>query len=272
MTQKRITVPDIIQRKGGSPIVCLTAYTAPFAKILDEHTDLLLVGDTVGMVLYGMDSTLPVTVDIMVEHGKAVMRGSQKSCVVVDMPFGSYEPSSEVAFQNAARILKETGCSAVKLEGGKDMADTIRYLTGRGIPVLAHIGLMPQHVHVMGGYRFQGRDEAQRQKLLDDAHAVQEAGAFAVVLEGIEENVAQEITEKLAIPTIGIGASAVCDGQILVTEDMAGLLDSKPAKFVRQYGNLRESLGDIAAEYAKEVRSRFFPAKEHCYNSKKSSK
>ncbi len=268
----RITVPELASRKqnGGAPIVCLTAYHAHTAGLLDPHVDLLLVGDSLGMVMYGMESTLGVTLDMMIAHGAAVMRGSRKALVVVDMPFGSYEESPEVAFRNASRVMKETGCQAVKIEGGTRMAPSVKYLHQRGIPVMAHIGLTPQSVNVMGGFKAQGRTEDQWADLIDDALAVQEAGAFAVVLEGMAAELADKITAQLTIPTIGIGASQNCDGQVLVSEDMLGLSPQIP-KFVKEFADLGAHIASAAEAYAQAVRAREFPAKEHTYGMKKKS-
>jgi 3-methyl-2-oxobutanoate hydroxymethyltransferase len=265
----RITVPALRARKGAEPIVCLTAYTTPMAQRLDAHCDLLLVGDSVGTVVYGMDNTLAVTVDMMINHGKAVMRGSKNACVVVDLPFGSYQESREQAFRTAARILSETGCAAVKFEGGAEMADTIEFLTQRGVPVMAHIGLMPQQVNTLGGFKSQGRDDATASKVMLDAKAVARAGAFSVVIEGTVEAVARAITAEIDIPTIGIGASPACDGQVLVTEDMLGLFSDFTPKFVKRYANLGDQVGEAAARYAAEVRNRSFPGDEHCYGMTK---
>lgn len=265
MANKRVTVKDIRGRKQDTPIVCLTAYTAPFAKTLDEYTDLLLVGDSLGMVLYGMDSTLSVTVDMMIAHGRAVVKSSSHSCVIVDMPFGSYEESPQVAFRNAARIMKETGCQGVKLEGGAEMADTISFLAERGIPVMGHVGLMPQMVNSYGGYGCKGKTKESRKKVINDALAVEEAGAFSVVIEGVVEPLAKEVTGKLKIPVIGIGGSPACDGQILVSEDMAGLFTDFKPKFVKRYGNLGEILDKAVKDYADEVKKRKFPASENCF-------
>ena len=258
--EKRITTVDIRKRKGNSPIVCLTAYTTPFASILDKHVDILLVGDSLGMVLYGMESTLAVTVEMMCQHGKAVARGSNRSCIVVDMPFSSYQKSKEQAFENAARIMAETGCSAIKLEGGKTMKETIRFLTERGIPVMAHVGLTPQSVNVLGGYSTRGKIKVEYDKILADAQAVESAGAFSVVIEGVTEKLAIEVTKNLNIPTIGIGASEKCDGQVLVTEDMAGMFGKNVPKFVKLYGNMAEQLEKSTIQFAKEVRQRKFPS------------
>jgi 3-methyl-2-oxobutanoate hydroxymethyltransferase len=262
---RRITAPDITARKGGDPIVSLTAYHAHTAAIADRHVDFLLVGDSLGMVMHGYESTLPVPLDLMITHGRAVMRGARRALVVVDMPFGSYEESPASAFRNAARVIKETECGAIKLEGGARMAETIRYLTERGIPVMAHIGLTPQSFNVMGGFKTQGRRRDQWQVLEDDAAAVSQAGAFCVVLEAIAEPLAARITKAIAIPTIGIGASAQCDGQILVMEDMLGLSPRVP-KFVREFGKVGEAIEAAIASYADEVKARSFPAPEHTYD------
>mgnify|MGYP001806266304 CR=1 FL=1 len=266
---KRITTREIRARKGGEPVVVLTAYTAPIAKLLDPHVDLLLVGDSLGMVLYGMETTLGVTLEMMIAHGQAVMRGSERSCVIVDMPFGSYQESKEQAFRNSARVMAETGCSGVKLEGGEEMAETIAFLTRRGIPVMAHIGLQPQNVHALGGFRSQGRDAAEAAQIRADARAIAEAGAFSVVVEGTVEPVAHVLTTDIAIPTIGIGASPACDGQVLVTEDVLGLFTEFTPKFVKRYVNLADAVTQAAAAYAADVKNRTFPAPEHCFGVKK---
>ena len=265
MAQKRKTIQDIKQAKNQQPLVCLTANTAPMARTLDPHVDLLLVGDSLGMVLYGMDSTLPVTVDMMINHGKAVVSHSSKALVVVDMPFGSYQASEAQAFKNAALIMAETGCQAVKIEGGVEMVSTIEHLAKRGIPVVGHVGLMPQRVNAYGGYSCRGKTPEGYQQIIDDAKAVEKAGAFAVVIEGVVEKLAKDITQQVNIPTIGIGASVTCDGQVLVTEDMAGLFTEFTPKFVKQYGQLAEHLEKVVLEYAKEVRERKFPGNEHCF-------
>ena len=264
---KRITAPDIAGRKGGEPIVSLTAYHAHTARILDPHVDFLLVGDSLGMVMHGLESTVPVPLDMMIMHGAAVVRGSAQSLVVVDMPFGSYEESPNLAFRNAARIMKETGCGAVKLEGGKRMGETINYMTERGIPVMAHIGLTPQSVHVMGGFKTQGRKRDEWAAIEEDAKAIAEAGAFSVVLEGMAELLAARITKSCPIPTIGIGASAECDGQILVLEDMLGLSPRVP-KFVKEFAKIGDAIESAVQSYAKDVRARKFPAPEHTYAMK----
>jgi 3-methyl-2-oxobutanoate hydroxymethyltransferase len=258
---KRKSVRDI--RKGGAPIVFLTAYTAPMARLLDPHVDVLLVGDSLGMVVYGLDSTLPVTLDMMIAHGAAVVRGSEHACVIVDMPFGSYQESPAQAFRNAARILAETGCAGVKLEGGAELAETIRFLIGRGIPVCGHIGLLPQSVNAAGGYRTHGRDEAEAAKIFADARAVSDAGAFAIVVEGTMEPLARAITEEIAAPTIGIGASPACDGQVLVSDDLLGLFTDFTPRFVKRYADLGPEISAAAASYAADVRARRFPGPEH---------
>jgi len=260
----RVTSADIRARKGGEPIVALTAYHAHTAAILDGVVDFMLVGDTLGMVMHGLKTTLPVTLEMMILQGKAVMRGSRRALVVVDMPFGSYEESAAAAFRSAARVIKETGCGAIKLEGGRRMAETIRFLAERGIPVMGHVGLTPQSVNTMGGFKVQGRDTESAEAVLADAVAVAEAGAFAVVVEGVPEPLAGKITRAVAIPTIGIGASADCDGQILVLEDMLGLSPDVP-KFVKRYGSLAGHIAKAVADYAEDVRARRFPGKENTY-------
>jgi 3-methyl-2-oxobutanoate hydroxymethyltransferase len=263
-TVRRITAPDIRGRKGGEPIVCLTAYTAPVAQILDAHCDLLLVGDSVGMVVHGMPNTVGVTLDMMIMHGQAVMRGSERAMVVIDMPFGSYEAGAEIAFANATRILKETGAAAVKVEAGPSIGATIAYLVERGIPVMGHVGLRPQAVNVDGKFRAKGRTREERAKVLAEARAADEAGAFAIVVEGVDETLAPEITTAVKAPTIGIGASAKCDGQILVTDDLLGLFDWTP-KFVRRYADVKGVIDKAAAAYAADVRARRFPAAAETY-------
>ena len=261
---KRLTAPDIRARKGGKPVVMLTSYHAHTARILDRHCDVILVGDSLGMVMHGLETTIPVTLDMMILQGRAVMRGSTRALVVVDLPFGSYEVSKEQAFTSAARVLKETGCGAIKLEGGQRMAETIRFLVERGVPVMAHVGLTPQAVKALGGFRAQGRDRADWAPIVADARAVAEAGAFSVVVEAVAEPLAAEITREIAIPTIGIGASAACDGQVLVLEDMLGLSPWVP-KFVKRYTNLGPSIEAAVSAYAEEVRSRAFPTAAHVY-------
>ncbi|MEQ1951733.1 3-methyl-2-oxobutanoate hydroxymethyltransferase [Mesorhizobium sp. CN2-181] len=261
---KAITPPDIRARKSKVPLVCLTAYTTPMAKLVDRHCDVVLVGDSVGMVLHGLPSTLGVTLDMMIMHGKAVRRGLERALLVVDMPFGSYEEGPEQAFRNAARLMAETDCAAVKLEGGESMAATIRFLTGRGIPVMAHVGLTPQAVNMFGGYRVQGRGE-DADRIRREAVTVADAGAFSVVLEKVPEHLARQITAEIAIPTIGIGASPACDGQILVIDDMLGLFSAFRPKFVKRYADLGDQAEAAIAAYADEVRKRRFPAAEHVF-------
>ena len=264
---KRITAPAISARKGGEPVVCLTAYTAPVAEILDEVCDLMLVGDSVGMVVHGLPNTVGVTLEMMILHGQAVMRASKRALVVVDMPFGSYEGSRETAYANAARLLKETGCQAVKVESGPTVPATIEYLVQRGIPVMGHVGLRPQAVLVDGAFRAKGRREEERLRVVAEAQATADAGAFCVVVEGVAEALAREITTAIEVPTIGIGASAGCDGQILVTDDMLGLFDWTP-KFVRRYGDLRGEIGLAVGAYADDVRHRRFPGPAEIYFAK----
>jgi len=265
---RRLTAPDIRARKGGEPIVMLTAYHAHTAALADKHCDVILVGDSLGMVMHGMESTVPVTLEMMILQGHAVMRGSKRALVVIDMPFGSYEASREQAFMSAARILKETGCGAVKLEGGRRMAETIAFLAERGVPVMAHVGLTPQSINALGSFRAQGRDEADWARIEDDALAVAQAGAFSVVIEAVAEPLARKLTEAVTIPTIGIGASPACDGQVLVMEDMLGLSPRVP-KFVKRYGDLGPGIDKAIAAYAADVRSRAFPGPEHTYAMKK---
>ena len=256
--------PDIRARKGSAPLVVLTAYSTPVARLVDAHCDIALVGDSVGMVIHGMPSTLGVTMEMMILHGRAVVRGCQKSMPVIDMPFGSYEESPQQAFRNASRLMAETGAPAVKLEGGQHMAETIAFLTQRGVPVMAHIGLTPQSVNTLGGYKVVGRaDEAD--KVMADARAVEAAGAFSVVLEKVPEGLAGRITKALAIPTIGIGAGVDCDGQVLVVDDMLGLFTDFRPKFVKRYAELGKTADAAIAAYAAEVRSRSFPAAEHSF-------
>lgn len=265
---KRLTVPDIRSRKGREPIVCLTAYSAPIARILDPHVDLLLVGDSVAMVVHGMPNTLSVTLDTMILHGQAVMRGSERAVVVVDMPFGTYEESPQTAYRNAVRVMRETGCTAVKLEGGRAMAETIAYLTSRGVPVMGHIGLMPQSVQVTGGFKATGRSEAEWADIEADTLAVADAGAFSVVVEGVAEPLAAKLTRSCPVPTIGIGASSQCDGQILVTDDMLGMSSWVP-KFVKRFADLEGEIGRAVGEYAASVKARSFPAAENTYQMRK---
>ncbi|MFW2545297.1 3-methyl-2-oxobutanoate hydroxymethyltransferase [Primorskyibacter sp. 2E107] len=263
--KKRTPLPeDIIARKGGAPIVSLTCYTTPMAQIMDAHVDFVLVGDSVGMVLHGLASTIEVTMDMMILHGKAVARGLSSTMMVVDMPFGTYEESPQTAFRNAARLMQETGAGAVKLEGGVGMAETIRFLVQRGIPVMAHIGLTPQSINTLGGYKVQGRGETA-DALVADARAVAEAGAFSVVLEKVPAALADRITAEVAIPTIGIGASAGCDGQILVVDDMLGLFTAFKAKFVKRFATLGADAEAAIADYARAVTAREFPGPEHIF-------
>ncbi|NIJ15131.1 3-methyl-2-oxobutanoate hydroxymethyltransferase [Sphingobium vermicomposti] len=269
---KRLTVPAIQRRKvegrTNEPLVMLTAYTARQAQLLDPHCDMLLVGDSLGQVIYGLPSTLPVTLDMMIAHGAAVVRGSYHSVVLVDMPFGSYEASPAHAFTSASRVMAETGCAAVKLEGGQAMAETISFLSRRGIPVMAHVGLTPQAVNALGGYGARGKSQEEHARIMDDAKAVANAGAFAVVLEGVMEDLAIEITDMLDIPVIGIGASAHCDGQVLVSEDMLGMFERTP-RFVKVYENIAGTISGAAERYAAEVRNRSFPTQDQVYRPKK---
>jgi 3-methyl-2-oxobutanoate hydroxymethyltransferase len=267
---KRLTAPDILARKGREPIVCLTSYHAHTARILDEHCDVILVGDSLGMVMHGLETTVPVTLDMMILQGRAVMRGSRKALVVVDMPFGSYEASKEQAFASAVRVMKETQCGAIKIEGGRRMAETIAFLVERGVPVMAHVGLTPQSINTIGSFRAQGREPADWGPIEGDAKAVTEAGAFSVVIEAVAEPLARRITETITIPTIGIGASPACDGQVLVLEDMLGLSPRVP-RFVKRYADLGPSIGAAVKAYADEVRSREFPGSANVYPMKKKS-
>jgi 3-methyl-2-oxobutanoate hydroxymethyltransferase len=269
--RRRLMAPDIAARKGGAPIVALTSYHAHTAAIADRHCDFLLVGDSLGMVMHGYETTVPVPLDLMIMHGKAVVRGSKQALIVVDMPFGTYEESPSVAFRNAAKVMKETDCGAVKLEGGRRMAETIRYLVDRGIPVMAHIGLTPQSIHVIGGFKTQGRSKDQWGKIEEDARLVEDAGAFAVVLEAMAAPLAERITRAISVPTIGIGASPGCDGQILVMEDMLGLSPRVP-KFVKEFGAIGKAIDGAIKSYAAEVRARTFPAPEHTYALKASER
>ena len=268
---KRMTAPGLRARKADGkteqPIVALTAYTMRMAQLLDEHCDLLLVGDSLGQVIYGLPSTIPVTLDMMINHGAAVVRGSWHALVAVDMPFGSYEGSQEQAFASSSRVMKETGCAAVKLEGGEAMAPTVRCLTERGIPVVGHVGLTPQAVNMLGGYGARGRGEAEAKKIIADAHAVADAGAFCIVVEGVMEDLATKLALEIAVPIIGIGASAQCDGQILVTDDMLGVFERTP-RFVKRYDNLAEQISNAAKAYAAEVRTRTFPSADQTYRPK----
>jgi len=268
---KRLTVPAIQRRKfegrTEEPLVMLTAYTARQAQLLDQHCDMLLVGDSLGQVIYGLPSTLQVTLDMMIAHGAAVVRGSYHSVVIVDMPFGSYEASPQQAFESASRIMSETGCAAVKLEGGQAMAQTIAFLSQRGIPVMAHVGLTPQAVNALGGYGARGRSQEEHAKIIADGQAVADAGAFAVVVEGVVEPIAVALTQSVEIPVVGIGASAQCDGQVLVTDDMLGMFERVP-RFVKKYGDIAGMISETAATYAEEVRARTFPGIEQTYQPK----
>jgi 3-methyl-2-oxobutanoate hydroxymethyltransferase len=269
---KRLTIPALRGRKvdgvTAAPIVVLTAYTARQAQLLDPHCDMLLVGDSLGQVIYGLPSSVPVTLEMMAAHGAAVVRGSYHSVVIIDMPFGSYEASPAQAIASASRLLKETGAAGVKLEGGAAMAETIAFLVARGIPVCAHVGLTPQAINMLGGYGPRGRDEAEAHKILEDARAVSDAGCFAMVVEGVLEPVAAAISAAVPCPTIGIGASPLCDGQVLVTDDLLGLFERTP-RFVKRYADLAATIGEAAAQYAAEVRERRFPGEEQLYRSKK---
>jgi 3-methyl-2-oxobutanoate hydroxymethyltransferase len=268
---KRMTVPGIRARKGEGgteqPIVMLTAYTMRMAQLLDPHCDMLLVGDSLGQVIYGLPSTIPVTLDMMCAHGAAVVRGSWHALVAVDLPFGSYEASAEQAFASAARVMQETGCAAVKLEGGEAMAETVRFLVQRGVPVIGHVGLTPQSVNALGGYGPRGRDQAEAARIVADASAVARAGAFTIVVEGVLEEIATKVARTVEVPVIGIGASAECDGQVLVTEDMLGLFERTP-RFVKRYDDLATRIGDAAERYAAEVRTRTFPTADQTYRPK----
>ena len=268
---RRLTAPDITARKGGDPIVSLTAYTAPIAKLADTHCDFILVGDSVAMVAHGYETSVPITLDLMIAHGRAVAAATERALIVVDLPFGAYEESPAAAFRSSARILKETGCGAVKLEGGLHMAETIRFLVDRGIPVMAHIGLTPQAVNTLGGFKVQGRTQAQGQALEADARAVAEAGAFAIVLEAMPAELAAHVTKTVPVPTIGIGAGSACDGQILVVDDMLGLTPRVP-KFVKQYAGIGALIDAAMSAYSAEVRARTFPAEAHTYAARPPAK
>jgi 3-methyl-2-oxobutanoate hydroxymethyltransferase len=269
---KRLSVTQIQRRKRGDKLVCLTAYTASMARHLDQEVDLLLVGDSLGMVVYGFDSTLPVTLEMMIAHGAAVVRATGRAHITVDLPFGSYQESPEQAFRAAARVMTETGCGSIKLEGGEEMAETVAFLTRRGIPVMGHVGLTPQAVNALGGYRSRGHEPAERDKILRDGAAIAEAGAYSLVVEGVAESLARELTQAVAIPTIGIGGSPECDGQILVIDDMLGLFADFTPKFVKRYRMLGEEIRAAAREYAEEVRQGRFPAPEHTYTGPRRAK
>ena len=261
--ERRTNIQDISGLKGIRPVVSLTAYSAPTARILDAHVDMILVGDSLGMVIYGMETTVGVTLDMMISHGSAVVRATEKACVIVDLPFGSYQESPEVAFKSAARVLGATGCNGVKLEGGVEMAETVRFLTSRGIPVLGHVGLMPQSYHLSSGYRIQGKTKLEAEKIFEDAMCVQEGGAFAVVLEGIPADLAQKITKSLDIPTIGIGAGPFCDGQIQVYHDILGLYMDLTPKHSKCFGNIKMDIQNKLVEYKKSVENGKFPEKSN---------
>ena len=267
-TVRRLAAPDIRARKGGEPVVCLTAYDAPTAELLDAHCDLLLVGDSVGMVVHGLPNTVGVTLEMMILHGQAVMRGARKAMVVIDMPFGSYEGGKEQAYENCARVMKETGAQGVKLESGPTVPVTIAYLVQRGVPVMGHVGLRPQAILTEGGFKAKGKTDEERLRVLAEAEATADAGAFSVVVEGVAEGLAREVTEAIDKPTIGIGASLACDGQILVTNDMLGVFDWTP-RFVRRYADLRGEIDRAVGQYAADVRARRFPAEVETYFSKK---
>lgn len=272
---QKMTVPKFSARKrhlnpeNKQPLVCLTAYSKPMAQLIDPHVDMILVGDSLGMVLYGFDTTLPVTLEMMIQHGAAVKRGASQALIVVDMPFGTYQASPEQAYTNAARVMVETGCSAIKIEGGLEMVDTVKFLTERGISVMAHIGLMPQTLEAAGGYRAHGKEAVEATRLLTEAKAFEAAGAFALLLEGIVEPVAAKITAEISIPTIGIGASPACDGQILVGDDVLGIFQDFTPKFVKQYAQMGEVISDAVAQYARDVRNNSFPENQHCFGIKK---
>jgi len=267
---RRLTAPDIRARKGGEPIVALTSYHAHTARIVDAYCDVVLVGDSLGMVMHGLETTIPVTLEMMILQGHAVMRGSKRALVVIDMPFGSYEASKEQAFASASRVLKETGCGAIKIEGGRRMAETVSFLVERGVPVMGHVGLTPQAINTLGSFKAQGRDEMDWAPIEADARAVVEAGAFAVVLEAVAEPLGRRITSQVTVPTIGIGASPACDGQILVLEDMLGLSPRVP-KFVKRFGDLGPSIERAVKNYAQEVRARTFPGVEHVYHMRQAT-
>ncbi len=268
--QTRVSVPEIRARKGGVPLVCLTAYTTPIARLLDPYVDLLLVGDSLGMVVYGLETTVAVTPEMMIAHGQAVMRGAKRACVIVDLPFASYQESPRQAFRTAARILAETGCTGVKLEGGAEMAETVHFLTQRGIPVMGHVGLLPQMVNREGRFRATGRSAEEARQIVDDTRAIAEAGAFSIVIEGTMEAVAREATAASSVPTIGIGGSPACDGQILVSDDLFGLFSDFKPKFVKRYAEIGPTIAAAVAAYAEDVQARRFPGPEHCFAPKKS--
>lgn len=265
ISNKKITIPQIKSMKGKGSIVSLTAYTTPMAKLMDEYVDLIIVGDSTGMVAYGLNSTLPVTLDMMINHGAAVVRGTTRACVIIDMPFGSYQESPQQAYRNASRIMIETQAQGVKIEGGEEMLETVEFLVKRGIPVMPHVGLMPQHANSQGGFKVQVRNEEEIEQLVSLSQKYEAVGAFCVLVEGTFEKAARKVTEALKVPTIGIGASPACDGQVLVTEDILGLFTDFTPKFVKRYGNLGEQIKEAFSEYEKDVRSGDFPTNEHCF-------
>lgn len=266
---KKISIKDIIHLKGKRKIVSLTAYTKYMAQLIDSSIDLIIVGDSVGMVEYGMASTLGVTMDMMIAHGKAVMKGVSRACVVIDMPFASYQESPQVAYRNAAKILAQTGAMGVKLEGGSEFEETVSFLVKRGIPVMSHIGLMPQFHNSLGGFRAQGLDNESARRILEDGKVLSDAGAFSLLIEGTDESTARTLTQEVSIPTIGIGASPACDGQVLVTEDLLGLFSDYTPKFVKKYANLGEQIQKAVSAYAEEIQSGKFPRMEHCFGTQK---
>ena len=267
----RITIPQLVSRKGGEPIAVLTAYTAPIARLVDPHVDMILVGDSLGMVIYGMTSTLSVTLDMMLAHGKAAVSASSHAAVVVDLPFGSYQASPRQAFTSAARVMAETGCDAVKMEGGIEMAETVAFLVARGIPVMGHVGLVPQSVNVLGGYKARGRDPKEAERILEGAMAIAEAGAFSIVIEGTIDPVSRAITAAVPCPTIGIGASAGCDGQVLVIDDVLGMMGDFKPKLARRYVDLGSQIAEAARAYSADVKAHRFPGPENVYGISKSS-
>ncbi|SGY89353.1 3-methyl-2-oxobutanoate hydroxymethyltransferase 2-Ketopantoate hydroxymethyltransferase 2 [Moritella viscosa] len=267
-SNNKITTTKIQSMKGKGSIVSLTAYTKPMAQMMDQFVDLIIVGDSTGMVAYGFDSTLPVTLDMMIAHGAAVVRGAERACVVIDMPFATYQESKEIAYRNASKVLIETGAQAIKIEGGLEMVETVQFLVKRGIPVMPHIGLRPQHANTLGGFKAQGRDDAAANLLVQEAKEFENAGAFSLLVEGVFENAAKRVTNAIKIPTIGIGASPECDGQVLVTEDILGLFSDYTPKFAKKYIDLSTTIKGVFAEYEREVRGGDFPTAEHCFGVK----
>ena len=268
-SQKRVSIPELRNMKGGAKIVMLTAYTKPMAQLLDAHCDVLLVGDSLGMVVYGLDSTLGVSLDTMIMHTQAVMRGSSHACVLLDMPFGSYQESKEQAYRNCARAMAESGAQGLKLEGGAELVETVEFLVARGIPIMPHIGLMPQRVNEMGGFKAQGREDDAAKKWTTIARQFEAAGAFGLLIEGTVEPVARAVAEAIKVPLIGIGASPACDGQVLVTEDILGLFPDFTPKFAKRYVEMGAAVSEAVAAYASDVRAGKFPALEHCFGVKK---